>query len=94
MWKYLKFFVSILEKSGIRYGSTFHNCRSRVYDRGKFAAKSDAWYLFVVTVAPCIEMSIKLLAIHSICQQTGEGCDCIHGCGWECLPQHRGAEET
>lgn len=51
-------------------------------------------YLFVVTVAPCIEMSIKLLAIHSICQQTGEGCDCIHGCGWECLPQHRGAEET
>lgn len=30
-------------------------------------------YLFVMTVAPCIEMSTKMLAIHSICSQTGEG---------------------
>lgn len=51
-------------------------------------------YLSVMTVAPCIEMSIKLLAIHSICQRTGEGCDRIHGCGWECLLQLRRAEET
>lgn len=95
MWEYLKFLVPILEKSGICNGSMFHNRRSRVcMTEVNLQLNWMPGYLFVMTVAPCIEMSIKLLAIHSICQQMGEGCDRIHGCDWECLLQRYGAEET
>lgn len=95
MWEYLNFSVSIMEKPGICYGSVFQNCRSKgCVTELNLQLNWMPGYLFVMTVAPCIEMSIKLLAIHSICQQMGEGCDLVCGCSWECLLQHHGAEEN